>query len=553
METKNYDAIVVGSGVGGLAAAISLGENGYKVLVIEQHDVPGGWSHSFTLEGQRFSPGVHYVGQLGEGHTTNQMYSKLGVANDIVFFRMNPKGFEHCHVGNEKFDIPEGLENIITAFQARFPEEKKNIDKYLRLVDRVSYQLQLMTTFKTFYEKITAPFKTKHVGKFGLFSLDRVIGWHVKDPYLKAFLNIQCGDHGLPPKRAAFPVHSAVMGHYLNGGYYPHGGGGGIVKGMTNAVKRHGGEILLKTAVNKIIINDKNEAVGVETADGTVFNSNCIVSNTDPHKTYKELIGEQYLSKGLRKKLSKTRYSVTSFILFLTLEIDLTELGLDSGNYWLMKNEDINNHYTELIKDDVTQGDKFPGVFLSCTTLKDPASYNGVHHNFEVVTYVDFNCMKEFSHLKDYKTEEYLAFKEKVKNKLLNNVEELIPGAKDCIEIAELGTPLTNQFYINSTDGNVYGTEKTLRNVGPLAFKNKSEIKNLYLAGASTLSHGVSGATSSGINAAANILNVHSSEVLSTKEDQVLRIYDAEDSSTWPEWVHTKRKTKAKRVENKTH
>ena len=550
MIEEQYDAIVIGSGVGGLATAISLGENGYKVLVIEQHDVPGGWSHSFTLEGQRFSPGVHYVGQLGEGQAANKMYSNLGVANDVVFFRMNPKGFEHCHVGDERFDIPEGLENIITAFQERFPKEKKNIEKYLRLVDRVSYQLQLMTTFRTTFEKLTAPIKTKHVGKFGLFSLQRVIGWHVKDPLLKAFLNIQCGDHGLPPSRAAFPVHSAVMGHYLNGGYYPHGGGGGLVKGMTNAVKRHGGKILLKTAVNKIIINDKNEAVGVETADGKVFNANCIISNTDPHKTYKDLVGEQYLSKRLRKKLNKTRYSVTSFILFLTLKVDLTELGLDSGNYWLMKNDDINHHYNELIKEDVTLGDKFPGVFLSCTTLKDPANYNGVHHNFEVVTYVDYNCMKEFSHLKDYKTPEYLAFKEKVKNKLLNNVEELIPGAKDCIVIADLGTPLTNQFYINSTDGNVYGTEKTLRNVGPLAFKNKSEIKNLYLAGASTLSHGVSGATSSGINAAANILNVHASEVLSIKEDQVLRIYDAEDSSTWPEWVHTKRMTKAKRVEN---
>lgn len=549
MIEKQYDAIVIGSGVGGLATAIALGENGFKVLVVEQHEVPGGWSHSFTLEGQRFSPGVHYVGQLGEGQTANEMYSKLGIANDIVFFRMNPNGFEHCHVGNEKFDIPEGLENMIAAFQKRFPEEKKNIDKYLRLVNTVSYQLQLMTTFKTFFEKITAPFKTKYVGKFGLFSLKRVIGWHLKDPYLKAFLNIQCGDHGLPPSRAAFPVHSAVMEHYMNGGYYPHGGGGGIVKGMTNAVKRHGGKILLNTSVNKIVMNDRNEAVGVQIDGGKVIKANCIVSNTDPHKTYKELVGEKYLSKKLLKKLGNTKYSVTSFILFLTLKIDLTDKNIDSGNYWMMKNEDIDRHYSELIKEDVTKGESFPGVFLSCTTLKDPASYNGVHHNFEVVTYVDYNCVKDFSHLKDYKTEAYLAFKEKVKNKLLNNVEELIPGAKDCIEIAELGTPLTNEYYINSTDGNVYGTEKTLRNVGPLSFKNKSEIKNLYLAGASTLSHGVSGATSSGINAAANILNVHASEVLSTKNDQVLRVYDAEDSSTWPEWVHTKRATKAKRAE----
>src|SRR5690554_318522 len=98
MIEEQYDAIVIGSGVGGLATAIALGENGFKVLVVEQHEVPGGWSHSFTLEGQRFSPGVHYVGQLGEGQTANEMYSKLGIANDIVFFRMNPNGFEHCHV-----------------------------------------------------------------------------------------------------------------------------------------------------------------------------------------------------------------------------------------------------------------------------------------------------------------------------------------------------------------------------------------------------------------------------------------------------------------------
>src|SRR5690554_3282549 len=175
---------------------------------------------------------------------------------------------------------------MIAAFQKRFPEEKKNIDKYLRLVNTVSYQLQLMTTFKTFFEKITAPFKTKYVGKFGLFSLKRVIGWHLKDPYLKAFLNIQCGDHGLPPSRAAFPVHSAVMEHYMNGGYYPHGGGGGIVKGMSYIVKRRVCKILLNSSINRIVMNDRYDVVDVQIDGGKVIIVNCIVTNNDPHKSY---------------------------------------------------------------------------------------------------------------------------------------------------------------------------------------------------------------------------------------------------------------------------
>ncbi|PHR44580.1 MAG: phytoene dehydrogenase [Fluviicola sp.] len=548
MNENQFDAIVIGSGVGGLATAISLGQHGYKVLVLEQHYVPGGWSHSFTINGHRFSPGVHYVGQLGEGEGANKMYCDLGIANDLVFFRMNKNGFEHCHVGDRVFDYPAGTENIIKKLSERFPDESEYIDKYVRLVERVNNQIQLMPTLKTVWEKVTAPFRTHDVGKYGLFSLNRVINWHLKDPFLKAYLNVQCGDHGLPPKKASFPVHCAVMGHYLNGAYYPLGGGGGIVKAMTTAVKKQNGIVKTETGVKKIILNEAKEAIGVETDSGEKYYSNTIVSNADPHKTYFGLIGKDNLSKSLVKKLNKTKYSVTSLILFLTLEIDLTELKLDSGNYWLVKNENLDNHFEELTNTDVTKGDTFPTVFMSCTTLKDPASYDGKHHNFEIVTYVSYDCMKPFENLKDYHNAEYKEFKEKVTNKMMNNVEQLIPNAREHAITVELGTPKTNQYYIDATDGNVYGTEKSLMHVGPLAYKNRTEIKNLYLAGSSTLSHGVTGATSSGVNAAANILGIDADKVLTPKEDQFLRIYDADNPETWPEWVNTKRATKARRT-----
>ena len=98
-----------------------------------------------------------------------------------------------------------------------------------------------------FWDNITIAYRTRHLGKYGLFRLKRVIGWHIKDPLLKTVLNIQCGDHGLPPSKASFPFHCALMDHYFNGGFYPMGGGAAIVKAMTNAIKRHGGEI--KTGV----------------------------------------------------------------------------------------------------------------------------------------------------------------------------------------------------------------------------------------------------------------------------------------------------------------
>lgn len=542
---EKFDTIIIGSGVGGLSTAICLARAGQKVLVLEQHYVPGGWAHSFTLNGQRFSPGVHYVGLIEEGQTTNALYRGLGIANDMVFFRMNKNAYEHCVINGEKIDIPAGVENWEKSLISRFPKEAKNITEYLSLVQKVSLELQLIPKLEGFWQKITVPFRTKHFGKFALFPLKKVIGWHIKDPLLKSVLNIQCGDHGLSPKRACFPVHCSVMSHYFDGGFYPMGGGGGIVKAMTNGIKKHGGEIRVKQDVAKILIENK-KAIGVQLKNGEQILAKTIVSNADPSITYLNLIGKEHLSKAFIKKLDKTKYSVTSLILFLTLEMDVTQFGIDSGNIWMMKNENDDANFEDLMSNDITEGDSFPAVFISCTTMKDPVSFNGKYHNFEVVTFIDYDSLPNFNGLEDHHSENYKIFKEKVIKKLMNNIEKVIPGAKQNSVQAELGTPKTNEFYINSTKGNVYGTEKTLNQVGPFSYKNKSQIENLYLCGASTLSHGVGGATHSGVMAASLILNCKPEDLLIEDVNQELRIYDADEPSTWPEWINTKRSDKAR-------
>ena len=231
------DTIIIGSGAGGLSAAICLARAGQKVLVLEQHYVPGGWCHSFYLNGYRFTPGVHYIGLVDKGESTNELYSGLGIANDIVFYKMNSKAYEHCWIGDEKIHLPANFEELKETLSERFPHEKKNIAKYLKTVQLVSRELHLIPKMSGFWDNITIPFRTRHLGKYGLFSLKKVIDWHIKDPLLKKVLNIQCGDHGLPPGKASFPLHCAVMDHYFSGGFYPMGGGSAIVKAMTNSIK----------------------------------------------------------------------------------------------------------------------------------------------------------------------------------------------------------------------------------------------------------------------------------------------------------------------------
>jgi len=536
---QQFDTIIIGSGVGGLTAAICLAKAGQKVLVLEQHDVPGGWCHSFHLDGHRFSPGVHYVGLMGEGDSTNMLFKSLGIANDLVFFKMNKNGYEHCHIGNEIIDMPADVQSLYQTLAARFPHEKEGLKNYLELVEKVSNQILMVPKTKGFWAHLTVPFRTKEMGKNGLFSLKKIIDKHISDPLLKAVLNIQCGDHGLPPTKASFALHCMLMFHYLKGGYYPMGGGAAIAKAMTRAIRKHNGEVRLCSPVQKILIQNK-KAVGVELASGESLYAKNILSNADPSTTYLKLIGKQHLSNSIQKKLASTKYSVSSLILFLTLHMDVTKYGVDSGNIWYLRNHNMDEVYAQTLHGKVDEGEDFAAVFISCTTLKDPTSFDGRHHSFEVVTFVDYKTFDAFNNEGDYHSEAYTLFKQKIINKLMNNVERVIPNAKQHIVTAQLGTPKTNQHYIQSTNGSVYGTEKVLTQIGPFAYRHKSEIEGLFLCGASTSSHGVGGASHSGVEAAAKILNCDKQELLKDDAAQKLTIHDAEDSTTWSQAIKDK-------------
>lgn len=555
---KEFDTIIIGSGAGGLSAALCLARAGQKVAVIEQHYVPGGWCHSFYINGHRYSPGVHYIGSMDKGMASCNLYEGLGIANELVFFRMNKDAFEHCWIGDEKIDIPAGVENLAASLSERFPKEKKGIKKYLKLVKQVATEIQLIPKMKGFWDNVTIFYRTRHLGKYGLFSLKRVIGWHIKDPLLRSVLNIQCGDHGLPPFKASFPFHCALMEHYFDGGFYPMGGGAAIVKAMTNAIKKYGGQVKTGLSVKKILTTETGgsskqprfKAVGIELENGEILKANQIISNADPDATYK-MVGHEKLSSQLLKKLEATRYSVTSLMFFISVDMDVREAGLDSGNIWFLPGKDMDKVYEGLTQVSVLETDEFDSLFISCSSLKDPLSFNGRHHTIEVVTFIDYDSFKKLYPEGSDTEETYAKIKERLCEKLLNTFKRILPEVHKNIVHIEAGTPITNEHYINATKGNVYGTEKGFMQTGPFSFKSKTEIQHLYMCGASTISHGVTGASYSGIKTASEILGCTAEELIKKDESQHLRVYDAEDSSQWPAWIHQRMADKKKRVESK--
>ena len=524
------DTIVIGSGAGGLMAALALARGtGERVLVLEQHTHPGGLCHSFHRGGYHFSPGVHYIGQLGPGGSLRRIYEGLGVANDLAFFQMNPLGFEHIHIGDEVFDLPSGKDAMVACFKTRFPDQAKGIDNYFRLLDTVCKEMACIPETKSFIDFVTVPFRTWNMGHYGLYSLDRILRDRISDPLLRAYLSIQCGDHGLAPSRIPFIMHAPVAGHYMDGAYYPLGGARTIPNALIKGLRKEGGDILLSTEVERILIEKKGNqrrAIGVRLAEGTELRANRVVSNATPNITYDRLVGREHLSSHLRRKLDRTRYSIAALTLFLATDLDLVSMGMDSGNYWYAPDSDLELVFSSAHDPD-TVNDPMPGIFFGITSIKDPSGFKGGHHTIEVVRFITYEAFSAYEgSTPGRRPKGYVALKDKLRVAMLRSLERIIPGIGDHILFCELGTPLTSDHYVRSTHGACYGTEKSLWQIGPFGFKQFSEIDGLCLCGSSILTHGVSGATTSGLALAAAILDCRPSELL-TATGQELQIFPA--------------------------
>jgi len=530
---KDYDAIVIGSGSGGLTAALALARAGKRVALFEQHAHLGGYTQSFTLGGFTFSPGVHYIGGLEPGGTLRRIYEGLGIANDLVFFELNPEGYDHALIGRERFDIPKGKRRFAERLKDRFPAERAGIDGYLDAIERMGNEIGSALPVEGLWDAALLPLRMPTVFRHGLGSLARLLDHYTEDPLLRAILSIQAGDHGMAPSRAPAVLHAAVASYYLEGACYPRGGARSIAAAMVAGIRAAGGAVHASTAVDAIVIAD-GRARGVRLANGTEVCADIVISNADPGVTWGRLVAPEHVGHRIRRRLARLRYSVSTLSLFLAVDMDLRAAGLDSGNCWFNRTTDVEAPYDFGARTDLTRVDRVPGLFLNVTTLKDPTLRHDGKHTVEAICLASYDA---FAAWKDstpgHRPPAYRALKERLAAQMLDAIEQFVPGLRDRIVLRALGTPLTNRRYLAATRGAIYGIEKTLFNLGPLAFPIRSHVPGLYQCGASTLAAGILGVTTSGLVAAAAALGVEREELLDAT-GQTLRIHSAEDPRDWP-------------------
>lgn len=515
----DVDAVVIGSGAGGMAAAVALANQGKSVAVFEQHDLPGGWCHSFDLEGFRFSPGVHYLGELGPGGRFRRVLEGLGVGGDLVFHELDPDGYDRFWVDGQQLAAPRGRDRYRERMVSRFPQDAVAIDRFFHAMQALSDAIgdgSLM--------------KKPRLAWTALRPLEKLLST-IGDPTARAMLSLQGGDHAMPPSRCPTILHAGILGHYFDGAWTPRGGGRALPKAFIRQLRRRGGTIQVKQAVERILVED-GAAIGVRLADGTEVRSHVVVSNADPAMTFGRLLPAEHVPGRLQWKLRRTTWSVSCLSLFLAADIDPASLGVNSGNVWALRGTDPEamDRFAQLA-DPLSH--EVPGFFLTCTTAKDPGARRDGLATFEVFSFVSWQAFARWAH-EPYgaRSADYEAYKEALADKVMEAVEAVLPGLSQAVVFRAVGTPLTNRHYVAAHHGALYATEKRMGQLGPMAWPARP-MPGLALCGASTLSHGVSGAVASGVAAAAALSGARFTDMLSSGGPEVRTVL-ADHPEGWP-------------------
>ena len=495
---EHYDDLVIGAGMAGLTVASLLAKSGRRVLVVEAHDVAGGYAHTFTLKSFRFCAQVHYIFSCGEGESVHQLLSELGVADRVPFVRLDPEGFDHVVVAGDRFRIPNGLGKFEERLTRRYPQWRSPIRRYFSTIAAIARELSQndeLPSKLTPWSLLVNLHRYRHLARYARWTLEDYYDHVHMPPRLRAILAGQSGDYLLPPRDVSFILHVALVCGYDRGAYYPRHHFFHFVDTIADTIRSTPGcAILLEHEVDRIHV-DGGRVCGVSTTNGRRFTADRYVSNVDPQRTA-QLAGAHHFGARDRRHLQYD-YSCATFTMYLAVKgLDLREHGFGSFNVWHYPHEDINRMYDDqLVRHDLSN----PWLFLSTPTLHspEPGLCPPDHQILEVATACDH---ARFASLRDRDRRAYNLEKKKIRENLLDILEaSYVPRLRDHLALRVTGTGATNARFCGAPAGNAYGAALTPANVGVHRRPFRTSLENLWMVNATAGLPSVAGTIGAGL------------------------------------------------------
>jgi all-trans-retinol 13,14-reductase len=493
----DFDDLVIGAGMAGLAVASLLAKSGRRVLVLEAHDVPGGYAHTFTMKQFRFCAQVHYVFGCGEGETIDRLLGRLELRERVPFVRLDPEGFDHIVVAGDRVAVPNGLTKYRERLLRRYPAWREPILGYFDRVQAVAEELDRSDDLPkslTPLALLRSAYQFRHLLRYARSTLGDVYDALRMPPHLGAILAGQSGDYLLPPRDVSFLLHVALVCGYDRGAYYPRFHYASLVDSVSDSIRAQPGcAIYLEHEVERIHA-EGGRVVGVTTKNGRRFTASRYLSNVDPRRTA-ELVGLEHMKRDARRL--RYEYSCGTITLYLAVKgLDLRDHGFGSFNVWHYPHDDIDRMYDAQLEDhDLSD----PWLFMSTPTLHSdaPGLCPPGYQVLEVATCADHAY---FAALRRRDRRAYNVEKKQVRDRILDVIEgSYVPCFREHLAFCVVGTPATNERFCRAPGGNAYGAAlvPAYVNLGRRPFR--TELENLWMANATAGLPSVAGALGAGM------------------------------------------------------
>lgn len=453
VAAKNYDVVVIGAGNGGLTAAIRVLQGGFSCLLLEKHNLPGGFATSFKRGRFEFEASLHELNDFGspeEPGDIRTLFRSLGVEDKIDWIRI-PEAY-HLITTDKKYDcvMPFGVDAYIEKMEEYCPGSRKSMTEFFELCNEVrdaqTYSNSVNGNTDSNYMKANFP----NFIKAGSYSVNEVLDALKMPKKAQDILNAYWCYLGVDCDRMSFLHYGSMVIRYITrDAWMPKMRSHEISLAMDTRIREFGGDIWYQSEAEKILTDDDNKIKGVKLSDGTVINTKHVIANCSPHLVFGKMLEEKSVTEKMVRATNARTFAGRGLTLFLGLNKSAEELGIESHNYFIYDTADSVKQYDLMKKIDTNH--------VQATVCLNKA-YPECSPKGTCMMY--FTTMFMSDDWGNVTEEDYFKAKDRIAEDMIN-VFERETGCKirDSIEEICLASPTTYARYCGHPEGVIYGYE----------------------------------------------------------------------------------------------